>query len=255
LEQRRALVELGSAHDIDEPRVSRALAEARPAPEALAKRSELDAQHVPDTVAEALGSERPLPDATWSALSPLDRYALVKVVERGNEKRLDAAYREIVGHSAVATHLGPDGAARMVGIAAKQPTHRRAVARSRVTMNERAFERLQAADAPKGDVLGTARLAAIMASKRTSELIPLCHPISLTRVDVEFEVDEQQRAVHIEVSAEAVDRTGVEMEAMVAASVCALTIYDMLKALDRGILVGPTLLVSKSGGRSGDYRG
>ena len=104
-------------------------------------------------------------------------------------------------------------------------------------------------------MLGTARLAAIMASKRTSELIPLCHPISLTRVGVEFEVDAQKHSVHIEVSAEAVDRTGVEMEAMVAASVGALTIYDMLKALDRGIVVGPTLLVSKSGGRSGDYRG
>jgi cyclic pyranopterin phosphate synthase len=106
---------------------------------------------------------------------------------------------------------------------------------------------------PKGDVLGTARLAGIIAAKKTADLIPLCHPLSLTKVTLELSEDSASSAVRIEARVEAMDRTGVEMEALTAASVAALTIYDMLKAFDRGMQIGPTRLLSKSGGRSGDY--
>ena len=141
----------------------------------------------------------------------------------------------------------------MVDVAEKAPTHRRAVAESTVTMSAAAFERLRAADVAKGDVLGTARLAGIMGAKRTSELIPLCHPVALSKVTVDLELDDAARAVHIVAVAEAIDRTGVEMEALVAASVAGLTVYDMLKGVDRAMVIGPTVLVEKSGGRSGAF--
>jgi cyclic pyranopterin phosphate synthase len=121
-------------------------------------------------------------------------------------------------------------------------------------MNAGAFDRLSRAEAPKGDVLGTARLAGIMAAKKTSEIVPLCHPVALTHLSVEVALDREVRRVVITATAEAHDRTGVEMEALVAASAAALTVYDMLKAFDRAMEIGPTRLVAKSGGRSGDYR-
>jgi cyclic pyranopterin phosphate synthase len=120
-------------------------------------------------------------------------------------------------------------------------------------MNVEALERASQQSAPKGDVLGTARVAAIMAAKRTSDLIPLCHPLSLTRVDVQLALVAEARAIDVEVTVECFDRTGVEMEALTAASVAALTVYDMLKAFDRGMQIGPTRLVQKSGGQGGDY--
>ncbi|HVU05147.1 MAG TPA: cyclic pyranopterin monophosphate synthase MoaC [Polyangiaceae bacterium] len=154
----------------------------------------------------------------------------------------------------MSTHVAASGGARMVDVSEKRTTHRRAEARSLVTMSSAAFARLRAADVAKGDVLGTARIAGIMAAKRTHELIPLCHPIALTKVTVDLELDPVASAVRIATVAEATDRTGVEMEALVAASVAALTVYDMLKSIDRGMTLGPTELASKSGGRSGDYR-
>jgi molybdenum cofactor biosynthesis protein MoaC len=120
-------------------------------------------------------------------------------------------------------------------------------------MNAEAFGRLERADAPKGDVLGTARIAGIQAAKRTSDLIPLCHPLSLTRVDLNLSLDARAQTVDISARVEALDRTGVEMEALTAASIAALTVYDMLKAFDRGMQIGPTSLAAKSGGRS-DFR-
>ena len=141
----------------------------------------------------------------------------------------------------------------MVGISEKAPSVRRAVATSAVTMSAEAFGRLERADAPKGDVLSVARIAGIQAAKRTWELIPLCHPLSLTRVDVTFELEQDARRLAVCAAVEAFDRTGVEMEALTAASVAALTVYDMLKAFDRGMELGPTRLVEKSGGRSGDF--
>src|SRR5688572_8190429 len=118
----------------------------------------------------------------------------------------------------------------MVAVGGKEPSQRRAEAQSRVTMNAEAFDRISQRNAPKGDVLATARVAAVMAAKRTPDLIPLCHPVSLTRVDVMLGLDAEARAVEVAVVVECFDRTGVEMEALTAASVAALTVYDMLKA-------------------------
>ena len=149
------------------------------------------------------------------------------------------------------THLTRDGHAHMVDVGAKDVTARRAHARARVRMSQDTFVRLVSGDTPKGDVLAAARIAGIQASKKTSELIPLCHLVALTRVEVTISLD--GGAAIIDVTAEARDRTGVEMEAMVAASVAALTIYDMLKAVDRGMSfdVG---LVEKAGGKSGTWQ-
>ena len=149
------------------------------------------------------------------------------------------------------THLTRDGHAHMVDVGAKDVTARRALARARVRMSKETFVRLVAGDTPKGDVLAAARIAGIQAAKKTSELIPLCHLVALTRVEVTISLD--GGAAIIDASAEARDRTGVEMEAMVAASVAALTMYDMLKAVDRGMSfdVG---LVEKAGGKSGTWQ-
>ena len=138
----------------------------------------------------------------------------------------------------------------MVDVGAKGITARKAVARARVSMSAETFALLSSGNAPKGDVLAAARIAGIQAAKRTSELIPLCHIVALTRVDVAIALD--AGAVTIEATAEAVDRTGVEMEALVAASTAALTIYDMLKATDRNMMFD-VCLISKSGGRSGAW--
>ncbi|HEY6724243.1 MAG TPA: cyclic pyranopterin monophosphate synthase MoaC [Polyangiaceae bacterium] len=142
----------------------------------------------------------------------------------------------------------------MVDVGAKQPTLRRALAESGVSMSEQAFAALAGHETEKGDVLATARIAGIMAAKKTAELIPLCHPLSLVRCEVRLELVPSDRRVVVRAEAEVIDRTGVEMEAMVAASTAALTIYDMLKGIDRAMLVGPTRLLEKSGGKSGGFR-
>ena len=251
LEARRALVEAGSAASVDTQRVSTLL----PADQItrIDASTEPAASSLPEALLSAFGSSRPISAALWQALSPLDRYALEKVASRGNPERLRAAYLEIVGHSALSTHLGPAGGARMVDVSQKVASHRHAVAETRVTMNADAFARVKGASVPKGDVLGTARLAGIMAAKRTAELIPLCHPLSLTKVEVALDLDEASNAIAVRATVEAFDRTGVEMEALTAVSVAALTIYDMLKGIDRGMEIGPTRLVAKSGGRTGDF--
>ncbi|HMR05372.1 MAG TPA: cyclic pyranopterin monophosphate synthase MoaC [Polyangiaceae bacterium] len=209
---------------------------------------------MPPEVQSGFGAQRPLPDALWVSLAPLDRYVLAKVVERGRPERVAAAYDEIVGASALSTHLSPNGEVRMVGVAEKSPTLRSASAESAVSLSAEGLARLTARSAKKGDVLATARIAGIQAAKRTPEWIPLCHAVALTRVEVSLVVDVPASRVRIVASAEALDRTGVEMEALVAASAAALIVYDMLKAYDRGMELGPTRLLSKSGGRSGDYQ-
>ncbi|HEU4533383.1 MAG TPA: cyclic pyranopterin monophosphate synthase MoaC [Polyangiaceae bacterium] len=151
----------------------------------------------------------------------------------------------------LSSHLNEAGEAHRVDVGAKAPTARRARAEAVVRMAPATLERLRRGDAPKGDVLAATRLAGIQAAKRTAELIPLCHAIALTKVEVGVELGEA--VVTIVASAEALDRTGVEMEAMVAASVAALTLYDMLKGIDRGISYSVRLL-EKSGGRSGTWR-
>ena len=149
------------------------------------------------------------------------------------------------------THLDDEGAARMVDVGAKEATARRAVARAVVRMSPDTAAAVAAGDAPKGDVLGTARIAGIQAAKRTAELIPLCHPVGLDHVDVTGRVEDD--AVVLEASAAVTARTGIEMEAMTAAAVAALTVYDMVKGLERGVAIESVRLIHKSGGRSGDY--
>jgi cyclic pyranopterin monophosphate synthase len=253
LPARRALTDAGSAPLVEIDAVLTAAGDAEPRPVRIDPVDDPPASAVPPQVALAFGSERPIAPAVWAALAPIDRYALMKVAERGRAERLGGAYDEIIGASALSTHLDSKGQARMVDVSAKAASLRRAVAESRVRLGPEAIERMRGANVPKGDVLGTARLAGIMAAKRTPDVIPLCHPISLTHVSVDLELDLEQSAVRIVATVEAFDRTGVEIEALHAASAAALTVYDMLKAFDRKMEIGPTRLLSKSGGRSGDF--
>ena len=142
----------------------------------------------------------------------------------------------------------------MVDVGGKPVTARRALAEARVSMGEAAWSALSENRAAKGDVLAVARIAGISAAKRTGELIPLCHPLGLDSVSVEFELDEESRGVRVLAEARCEGRTGVEMEALTAASLAALTIYDMLKAVEKGIEIGGLRLLEKSGGKSGDWR-
>ena len=151
------------------------------------------------------------------------------------------------------THIASDGSANMVDVADKDYTTRVAVAESCVVMKPETLELVLSGNAKKGDVLATARLAGIMAAKRTHDLIPLCHPLALTKVAVDIDVDADLPGLRIEAMAKVTGQTGVEMEALTAASVAALTVYDMAKAVDRGMAIGPTRVVSKSGGKSGDW--
>ena len=151
------------------------------------------------------------------------------------------------------THFDASGQAHMVDVSAKTETHRRAIAQGRITMQAATFSKLSEGTAAKGDVLGIARLAGIMAAKQTGALIPLCHPIPLTRVTVEFATDAAQCSVTCTATSETVGRTGVEMEALTATSVALLTIYDMLKAVDRGMVMDGIKLIEKSGGKSGSW--
>ena len=151
------------------------------------------------------------------------------------------------------THLDDEGNARMVDVAAKDVTDRRAVARAVVRMTPQTAAAVAAGDAPKGDVLGVARIAGIQAAKRTGELIPLCHPIGLDHVDVDAQVDVQAGTVTLTATARVTAKTGIEMEAMTAAAVAALTVYDMVKGLERGVVIERVELLEKSGGRSGRW--
>jgi cyclic pyranopterin phosphate synthase len=151
------------------------------------------------------------------------------------------------------THLDDEGRARMVDVGGKSETRRVAVATARVVMSPETASLLAGGGLPKGDALAVARVAGIMAAKRTPELIPLCHQIALTSVTVDFDVDEGGGVVTVMATAAASDRTGVEMEAMVAASVASLTIYDMVKGVERGVVISEVALESKAGGASGDW--
>jgi cyclic pyranopterin phosphate synthase len=150
------------------------------------------------------------------------------------------------------THLDPMGRARMVDVTPKEATHRRAIARGKVFMQPATTVAVANREVKKGDVLAVARVAAIQAAKRTSDMIPLCHPLLIGSVSVNFEIGDD--FVEIEVQVDTVDRTGVEMEALHACSVAALTIYDMCKSADRGMVIGDVALWEKTGGKSGTYR-
>jgi cyclic pyranopterin phosphate synthase len=152
------------------------------------------------------------------------------------------------------THLDEQGQARMVDVGDKPVSERAAVARAVVRMRPETAAAVAAGDAPKGDVLGTARVAGILAAKRTGELVPLCHPLPLTYVGVEGEIDAAAGTITLHAEARTRAQTGVEMEAMTAAAVAALTVYDMVKGLERGVSVSEVCLLEKRGGRSGTWR-
>ncbi len=151
------------------------------------------------------------------------------------------------------THFDAQGQAHMVDVGGKTQTRRVAVARGRIVMLPETLELVRSGSAKKGDVIGVARLAGIMAAKKTSDLIPLCHPIALTRVALELEVLTAENAVECTATAETVGQTGVEMEALTAVNVALLTVYDMCKAVDRGMTITDVRLLEKHGGKSGSY--
>ncbi len=151
------------------------------------------------------------------------------------------------------THFDASGQAHMVNVGDKPSTHRIAIATGKITMLPETFKMVEAGTHKKGDVLGIARIAGIQASKKTSDLIPLCHPLVLTHVSLEFMLEQITSSVNCKVKAETTGPTGVEMEALTAVQVALLTIYDMCKAVDRGMVIGDVKLLEKSGGKSGEW--
>jgi cyclic pyranopterin phosphate synthase len=152
------------------------------------------------------------------------------------------------------THIDEQGRVRMVDVTEKAATDRRACAQAVVTMSRETFELILDQKVKKGNVLETARIAGVMGAKRTSDLIPMCHPLKLTHAQVDFFPDAATHSIRIEATARILDQTGVEMEALTAASVAALTIYDMCKAYDRGMTISDVYLLEKSGGKSGHWK-
>ncbi len=155
------------------------------------------------------------------------------------------------------THFNEEGRAKMVDVSEKPETARTALAHSSITVSDDIYRKITNHELKKGDVLAVAQVAAVMAAKKTWEIIPMCHPIPLTGVNISFsweQVQQTQYRLHIAASIKTKGNTGVEMEALTAASVCALTVYDMCKAVDKGMIIGPTYLVEKTGGKNGDFR-
>ena len=253
LHARQALARAGSGASVPVGVVEESLIGLEPPPLPVVGEIDPAPDSIPDSVVTALGHERPLSRTLWATLCPLERWVLVKLSQRDDHTRLNMAYDAIIGHSAHSAHLTPSGTVRMINVAEKAITRRTAVAESHIRMNEAAFACLEKGNAPKGDVLGAARLAGIMAAKRTGELIPLCHPLSLSAIDVDCALVRESHSVAVTTQVVASDRTGVEMEALVAATVAALTIYDMLKSIDRSMVIENTRLISKTGGKSGDF--
>ena len=151
------------------------------------------------------------------------------------------------------SHIDDEGRARMVDVTAKKPTVRTAVAGGKIHMNPDTLDLIRSHKVKKGNVLETARIAGIMAAKKTAELIPMCHPLNITHIQVDFSPDADRSCIGIEATVRAIDQTGVEMEALNAVQVSLLTVYDMCKAIDRGMMISDVGLVSKSGGQSGDW--
>lgn len=257
LDERRSLAASGSGTSVAVAAVERIALGARPAPERIAPEADPE-----ELVPELSAAERHVElERAWPSLTPLERYALVKLARSQKADPAERAARVARACDAILarrrgdlTHLTPEGDAHMVDVSAKVATARRGVARAFVRMLPETLAALTGGNTPKGDVLAVARIAGIQAAKRTPELIPLCHAVQLTGVEVALEPCAEPPGVAITATARAYDRTGVEMEALVAASTAALTIYDMLKAVDRGMSITDIELVEKSGGRSGHYR-
>ena len=152
------------------------------------------------------------------------------------------------------THFDESGQAHMVNVGDKASTHRIAIAKGKISMLPETFKMVEAGNHKKGDVLGIARIAGIQASKKTADLIPLCHPLALSHVSIEFQANSKDNSITCQVRAETTGPTGVEMEALTAVQVALLTIYDMCKAVDRGMVMGDIHLLEKSGGKSGEWK-
>jgi cyclic pyranopterin monophosphate synthase len=155
------------------------------------------------------------------------------------------------------THFNDEGRAKMVDVSDKPETARTALAHSSITVSDEIFQKISNHEMKKGDVLAVAQVAAVMAAKKTWDIIPMCHPIPLTGVNISFSWEKGQNEshqLHIAAAVKTKGNTGVEMEALTAASVCALTVYDMCKAVDKGMIIGPTYLVEKTGGKNGDFK-
>ncbi|MFZ6017443.1 MAG: cyclic pyranopterin monophosphate synthase MoaC [Nitrospirota bacterium] len=152
------------------------------------------------------------------------------------------------------THFDKEGRAQMVDVTEKPATHREAIARGSVYMKPETLRLIKERKVSKGDVLGVARVAGIMAAKKTCELIPMCHPLNITSIKIDFKLDEKKSKVDIEAGVKIVSQTGVEMEALTAVSVAALTIYDMCKAVDKEMTISDVMLMEKRGGRSGEFK-
>lgn len=155
------------------------------------------------------------------------------------------------------THFNEEGRAKMVDVSEKPETARTALAHSSIIVNKEIYEKITNREIKKGDVLAVAQVAAVMAAKKTWDIIPMCHPIPLTGINISFSWEpngHDQHQLNIEASVKTKGQTGVEMEALTAASACALTVYDMCKAVDKGMIIGPTYLVEKTGGKSGDFK-
>lgn len=265
LDDRQRVVVAGAAAVVAVEEVRGVVANASPPPVSTTPTRDPDPPALPAALVDMLGG-RPLDQATWLRLGPLGRFALVhthrRAVERQDPARLSKVYDAIVvpllskgpsPESISLTHLTPAGAVHMVDVGGKSVTARRAIASGAVLMSPATAERLARHEAPKGDVLATARVAGILAAKRTPELIPLCHAIALTHVEIDLDVDTARGRVDVTATVETVDRTGVEMEALTAVSVACLTIYDMLKSADRAMVIADVKLVEKDGGRSGHF--
>ena len=151
------------------------------------------------------------------------------------------------------THFDEGGNARMVDVSDKNKTERVAIAVSKITMSKETLELIKKGEIGKGDVLGVARVAGIMASKQTSNLIPMCHPLMISSCNVDFEINDDENSILVKATVKIVDKTGVEMEALTTAMVSALTIYDMCKAVDKKMVIGQTHLLKKTGGKSGEF--
>jgi cyclic pyranopterin phosphate synthase len=244
---RRRIVKAGADDTVDGEAVS-VIERAVPPPSRIDPANEPDPTSPGPEIVRALGAFRPIHDARWQALRPLDRYALAKCVAK--PEKLARGYDEIF-RAAPLSHLTSAGAAHMVDVAAKAESVRRAVASAAVRTTPAVIETIATGNVAKGDVIAVARVAGILAAKRTPELVPLCHPVRTTGVALDFEANAAHGELRIRATIEAVDRTGVEMEAMVAASVASLTVYDMIKSADRWATIDAVRLESKSGGKSG----
>lgn len=265
LVERQKVVAAGAAAVVPLEEVREAVAKASPPPVSTTPTRDPEPPALPAAIVDLLAG-RPLDLATWLRLGHLGRFALVhthrRAVERDDPMRLERVYDALVapllskGPSPEVlsfTHLTPAGAVHMVDVGGKPVTARRAVASGAVLMSPATAERLARREAPKGEVLATARVAGIFAAKRTPELIPLCHTIALSHVEIDLDVDTARGRVDVTATVETVDRTGVEMEALTAVSVACLTIYDMLKSADRAMVITDVKLLEKEGGRSGHF--